>query len=156
MAHPLLPIVDEVLAKLTDATLRLSEAAKWADRDRAELTPLALLGGPIKYWKWHKAKQAVGEAVKLIDTLRTRSAEARDLPELAAEFSKLDMVNDMFDLLPFNVRRVGTKGGPSPIKQQLGVETTVLNQIETTRTTVEHALSEVGLLHARLRASAAG
>jgi hypothetical protein len=47
-----------------------------------------------------------------------------------------------------------TPGGPSAIKQQLAVETTVLHHIETTRTGVDHLLSEVGLLHARLRARA--
>src|SRR6266496_2396415 len=107
MAHPLLPLVDEVLAKLTEATVLLVEASRWADRDRTEMSPLSLLGGPLKYWKWNKAKRRVREAAMLIEALRERSAAAGDLPEVEVDFSKLDMVNDLFNELPFNVTRVG-------------------------------------------------
>jgi hypothetical protein len=151
--HPFLPIVDEALAKLTRATLLLADAAKWAEADRAPFNPFELFTAPIKYWKWNKAKRVVTEATVLIDQLRQRCHEARDMPDMDIEISKLDMINDMFELFPFNLRRVGTYDGPSPIKQQLGVDTTVLHKIETTRTTVEHVMTEIGLLHARLRAA---
>jgi hypothetical protein len=149
----LLVAIERTIETLTEASLLLAQAARWADRDRG-LSPLSLLGGPMKYWKWHRAKQRLADAIEQIDQLRARSAEVADLPEAAVAFSKLDMVNDLTDALPFNVRRVGTPGGPSPLRQQLGVETTVYHQIETARLGVDHLLSEVGLLHARVRAAA--
>jgi hypothetical protein len=91
-------------------------------------------------------------AVAQIEALRART-DIGELPTAHVDFSKLDAVNDLCDALPFSIRRVGTPGGPSPIKQQLGVETTVLHQIETARLGVDNLLSEVGLLHARLRAA---
>jgi hypothetical protein len=148
----LLAATEETIETLTETSLLLVEATRWAERDRFSLSPLGLLAGPLKYWKWHQAKRRLEFAIGQIERLRTRTAEARDLPDVAASISALDAVNDLYDVLPFNVRRVGTPGGPSPIKQQLGVETTVLHQIETTRLGVDHLLSEVGLLHARLRA----
>jgi hypothetical protein len=58
-------------------------------------------------------------------------------------------------VLPFSVRLNGTPGGPSRIKQNLGMETTVYHRIETARLGVDHLMSEVGLLHKRLRGEAA-
>jgi len=154
--HPLLPRVDEALGKLTEASLLLIDAARDADSDRMGLSPLSLIGGPMKYWKWHKAKKKVAEAAVLIAELRTACKEAKDLPpEIDIDMSKLDMVNDLFDVLPFSVGRVGKPGQPSWIKQRLSPEMTVLQQIETARLTVENAQSEVGLLHAKLRAKSA-
>jgi len=150
----LLASVGAIIDTLTDATILLVEAARYAEQDRFSFNPLAVFAGPLKYWKWHKAKQKVGDAVRQIDGLRSQRAEFGELPVTLVEFSKLDAINDVTDSLPFSVTRVGTKGGPSPLKQQFGVETTVLHQIETTRLSVEHLLSEVGLLHAKLRATA--
>jgi len=107
----------------------------------------------MKYWKWWRARRRIRQALAQIDALRV-GPMLQNATETGVELHALDMINDLFDLLPFNVRRVGTPGGPSPIKQQIGVETTVLHQIETTRVGVEHLLSEIGLLHARLRPAA--
>jgi hypothetical protein len=152
MDHPLLPLVDEALGKLTQAMIFLGQASKWADRDRSDMNPLAVLGGPLKYWKWHKAKKAVREADAIIQKLRVQCAQARDLPDLDVAIPKLDMISDIFDAFPFSLRRPRTV---SPLKQMFTPETTALNEIETTRVTVDHAMSEVGLLHAKLRAKPA-
>lgn len=145
-----LDVVAEVITLLSDASLLLARAARWADRDRS-LSPLSLLGGPMKYLTWYRARRRLTAAATLITALRERLGQL-DLPDVELSLSALDGINDLFDLLPFNVRRVSTPGGPSPLKQQLGVETNVYNQIETSRLGVDHLLSEVGLLHARLRA----
>jgi hypothetical protein len=155
MDHPLLASVGALIDTLAETSVLLSEAARWADRDRHSLSPLWLaLGGPMKYWKWRRARQRMAAAIAQIDELRVRSAEARALPDVEVDFSTVDMINDLYDAVPFNLRRVSTPGGPSPLRQQLGVETNALNQIETSRVAVEHLLSEVGLLHARLRRAA--
>jgi hypothetical protein len=146
-----LAAVQTVIDTLTEASLLLVHAARWADRDRFSFSPIAVFAPPLKYWYWHRAKKRVELAAQQLDALRAPIGES--LADVG--FSKLDAVNDLFDMFPFSITRVGTKGGPSPIKQQFGVETTVLHQIETSRTTVDHVLSEVGLLHAKLRATSA-
>ena len=151
MAHPLLPTVDRALTLLSEASMLLVEAARWAERDRFSFSPLAVFSAPMKYWKWHKAKQRVTAAAVELETLRGQRADVPSTTDATIDVSQLDAINDLFDVFPFSVRRVGTPGGPSPIKQQFGVETTVLHQIETARLGVDHVMSEVGLLHARLR-----
>jgi len=145
-----LDAVGEIITVLSDASLFLARAARWADRDRS-LSPLNLLGGPMKYVTWYRAKRRVAAAATLISALRAHIGDTIDLPEVELELSAVDAINDLFDLFPFSVRRVGTPGGPSRLTQRLGVETNVYNQIETSRLGVDHLLSEVGLLHARLR-----
>jgi hypothetical protein len=154
MNHPLLPIVDRALHLLGQASLLLAQAAKWADRDRFSLNPAAFFAGPLKYWKWHKAKKAVAQAAAELETLRGMRKDIPESDQAVVEISKLDAINDIFEVFPFRTRMTGTPGGPSRFKQQVSFETTVLQQIETTRVGVDHLMSEVGLLHARLRGEA--
>jgi hypothetical protein len=148
-----LAAVQTVLDTLSEASLLLVYAARWAERDRFSFNPASAVLAPVlKYWYWHRAKKRIELAAQQLDAAH---AQTGDVVLADIGFSKLDAINDLFDVFPFSIRRVGTKGGPSPIKQQFGVETTVLNQIETSRTTVDHVLSEVGLLHAKLRAKLA-
>jgi hypothetical protein len=149
MSQALLPVVERALEHLTQASLFLAQAAKYADSDRFSFNPLSVFAGPLKYWKWSKAKKSVTAAAAELETLRGQRSDVPDAAQI--DLSNLDAINDLFDVLPFRTRLTGTKGGPSRLKQQIGFETTILHEIETTRVTVDHVLSEVGLLHKRIR-----
>jgi len=155
MTHPLLPFADRALHLLGDASLLLARAANSADADRFSFSPLSVFAGPLKYWRWHKAKKLVAQAAAELDSLRAQRRDVPDASDAAIDISQLDAINDLFDVLPFSVRLNGTPGGPSRIKQNIGMETTVYHRIETARLGVDHLMSEVGLLHKRLRGEAA-
>jgi len=149
---PLLSEVKATIVALTETSLALIDASRWADRDRTTWSPLSILGGPLKYWKLSRARKHLAIANEHIAEIRKQRDVARTWPDVDLAMSKLDMVNDLTDALPINVSRVGTPGGPSPIKQQLGVETTVVNQIDTMRVCVDDLLTKVGELRAQLEA----
>ena len=155
MTHPLLPTVGRALDLLGDASYLMAQAARSADADRFSLSPLSIFAGPMKYWRWHKAKKLVARAAAELDAVRERRNDVPDASQAAIEISHLDTINDLFDVLPFSGRINGTPGGPSRLKQNLGQEMTVLQRIETAKLGVDHLMSEVGLLHARLRGEAA-
>ena len=86
--------------------------------------------------------------------LRGKVPNVPDPTHAVIDISTLDMVNDLFDVLPFTIRLNGTPGGPSRLKQNIGVNMTQQQRIETAKLGIDHLMSEVGLLHARLRAQA--
>jgi len=148
-----LPIVDRALQLLGEASYLMAQAGNHAEADTFSFNPLSAFSGILKYWKWNKAKKKVNEAASELAKLR---GLRKDIPDVEGlEISKLDAINDMFDVLPFRTKLMGTPGGPSRLKQNLiGVEGAVANEIQTSRLGVDNLMSEVGLLHARLRKEA--
>lgn len=154
MSHTYLPVVDRALALLTQASIVITDAARWAERDTSGFSPLTLIGGPMKYWKWNQAQQLVEKAAGELSLLRGKVSNLPDPSPAVLQPSVLDAIDDLFDVLPFTIRLNGTPGGPSRIKQNIGVNMTQQQRIETAKLGIDHLMSEVGLLHARLRAEA--
>jgi hypothetical protein len=144
--NPVLPKVDAVIESLTQTVLALSSASKWADRARQTMSPFFVVGGPLKYWKWWRANVYFKLA-------RKGMTEVPELEKLWSEepaFNGIDAVIDLGGYSSINLTRVGTVGGPSPIKQQMGVATTAYNQIETALLNVNDLLRRVGEVRASL------
>jgi hypothetical protein len=108
----------------------------------------------MKYVRWREAAKLHDQAKVKIEQLRTMIVVPLPQPDDLA-LSTLNSISDLFDLLPFNVTRVGTRGGPNPIMQQFFVDQTVFNQMETARLDVEHLLSEVSRFRIQLIGSQA-
>ena len=158
MASPHLDTLTRVIDLLAHCSLALSRASRWAGVDRAE-TSIVSIGEIMKYWKLRLAKRLYREATQLLTTVN----EARDLPEveLSLPASKLiavallglaEMIADLLGIDGFTWTPVGTDG-ISPIKQRFGLEMTIYQRIETAKLEIDHLLSEVGGIHAKLRAA---
>jgi hypothetical protein len=145
----LVPTLEHAIDVLSRCSLALARAARWADLDRSGLDPRKLIAGPMKFWKWRSARKLYAEAARDLAPLR---AEGR-LSNANLAFSKLDLLNDLFGISELVPSRLGTLSGPSPVKQMLGAEISTYQRFETARLEVDHLLSEVGTLHARLRAA---
>ena len=147
MASPHLDTLTRVIDLLAHCSLALSRASRWAGVDRAE-TSIVSIGEIMKYWKLRLAKRLYREATQLLTTVN----EARDLPEVELSLPRAEMIADLLGIDGFTWTPVGTDG-ISPIKQRFGLEMTIYQRIETAKLEIDHLLSEVGGIHAKLRAA---
>jgi hypothetical protein len=144
--------IDDIVYLLLKTSEAINKACHWAHKDATFDIPFGFAA--MKYVRWREAGKLHDRAKVKIEQLRTMIVVPLPQPDDLA-LSTLNSISDLFDLLPFNVTRVGTKGGPNPIMQQFCVDQTVFNQMETARLDVEHLLSEVSRFRIQLIGSQA-
>ena len=150
----LLPALDRAIELLSQCSYRLAQAVRNAESDRFSFNPIsALLGGPLKYWRWHQAKKLYAEAARVLTPVRAKVT----LPDADVAMPAMDILNDLFEYSEISPSRLADIRNPnkvSPIKQMFGAELNVQNKFATARLEVDHLLSEVGLVRAKLGSSA--
>jgi len=152
--NPLLPALDRAIDLLSQCSYRLAQAGRSAESDRFSFNPLSILSGPLKYWRWHQAKKLYAEAARELTPVRAKVT----LPEADVAMPSMDILNDLFDYSAISPSRLADIRNPnkvSPLRQMFGAELTVQNKFETARLEVDHLLSEVGLVHLKLRSTPA-
>jgi hypothetical protein len=146
---PLLPAVDRALQLLSRCSLKLALAARAAETDRFSFSPLSIFYGPLKYWRWNEAKKLYAEAARVLTPVR----KSVSLPDAELAMPAIDILNDLFDFVDITPSDLGAPK-ISRWRHMFGAELTVQNKFETARLEIDNLLSEVGLLHAKLRATA--
>jgi hypothetical protein len=153
MKNPLLPALDRAIDLLSQCSYKLALAVRSAESDRFSFNPLSVFSGPLKYWRWHQAKKLYAEAARELTPVRAKIS----LPDADVAMPAMDILNDLFeysDISPSGLAAARNPHRINPLRQMLGAELSVQNKFATAQLEVDHLLSEVGLVRAKLGSSA--
>src|SRR5688500_17157578 len=108
----LLPALDRAIELLSQCSYRLAQAVRNAENDRFTFNPVAaLLGGPLKYWRWHQAKKLYAQAARELTPVR----EKVTLPDADVAMPAMDILNDLFEYSEITPSRLAGIRNPNRI-----------------------------------------
>ncbi len=147
-APQILAVTETVKEKLVACVISLSDASKWAGRDRFSFNPLnAVIAMPMKYWHLRKSKQHLARAQDVC--LQLQQEIEVELNQAEIEVSKIAIALDLWGKVSGWSESV--PGGGVAWLGEMWANVHIESQVETSLVSVNGLLDDVGLLCAKLR-----